>query len=159
MTLMVMREVLLEQECGLSVRRVRVRDRLKARVRAGALDRQLVEGAGPDTSVALALHAARVYGPSQRRILARSLSRLAGSPDSHSARLHVPVDHEAVRRAYGELEAVADRLDGEGPVSVQGVARIRLLLADGTGPLYRAARPEQLRRELQSALRALDLAS
>lgn len=156
---MVMREVLLEQECGLSVRHVRVRDRLKARVRTGALDRQLAQGAAPETSVALALHASRVYESSQRRVLARSLTRMAGSPDSHSARLRVPVDREAVRRAHGELEAVADRLNGDGPVSVQGVARVRLLLADGTGPFYRAARPEQLRRELQSALAALDLAS
>ena len=154
-----MREVLLEQESGLSVRHVRVRDRLTARLRAGTLDRQLAEGAAPETSVALSLHASRVYEPSQRHFLARSLIRLADSSDAPSARFRVPVDHEALRRAYHELEAIADRLNRDGPVSVQGVARIRLLLADGTGPLFRAARPEQLRRELQSALAALDLAS
>jgi hypothetical protein len=60
---MVLHEVLLEQECGLSVRHVRVRDRLKARIRAGALDRQLAEGTAPETSVALSLHASRVYEP------------------------------------------------------------------------------------------------
>jgi hypothetical protein len=156
---MVMHEVLLLQESLLKVRHVRLRDRFKARVRTAALDRQLAEGAAPESSVALALHASRVYEPSQRRFLARSLTRLAGSSDSPSTRLRVPVDQEAVRRAHDELEAVADRLNGDGPVSVQGVARIRLLLSDGTGPLYRSARPGQLRGELQSTLAALNLAS
>ena len=39
---------------------------------------------------------------------------------------------------------------------MQGVARIRTLLADGTGPLYRSAAPEQLRNELTAVLAALD---
>jgi hypothetical protein len=155
---MVIRDVLLERgAAGLAVQRVRLRDRVRSRVLATALDRQLAAGATPEASVALALHAARVYGPTQRRLLARSLTRIASEPAS--ARVGVPVDRVAVERARDELEAVADRLSADGPVSVRGVARIRLLLADGSGPLYRAARPEQLRRELCSTLAALDLAS
>jgi hypothetical protein len=160
MGLIVMREVLLEQGSSLRVRQVRLRDRLTARMRVGALDRQLADGTAPEASVALALHATRVYQASQRQFLARTLTHLARSSrsSSSSTRLRVPVDHEAVRRALDELEAVAHRLNGDGPLNVQGLARIRLLLADGTGPLYRAARPEQLRLELRSALATLDLA-
>jgi hypothetical protein len=157
---MVIREVLLERRAGgLGVEPVHFRDRVRARVRAVALDRQLAAGTMPEANVALALHAARVYGPSQRRLLARTLTRIAESPEPASACRRVPLDRAAVERARGELEAVADLLSAEGPVSVQGVARIRLLLADGAGPLYRAARPEQLRRELRAALAALELAS
>jgi hypothetical protein len=156
---MVIRNVLLDRGTeGLGVQPVRLRDRVRARLQAVALDRQLAEGATPEASVALALHAARVYGPCQRRLLADSLTRLSGVSDM-PVRLRVPVDREAIRRARRELDAVADRLSGDAPVSVRGVARVRLLIADGTGPLYRAARPEQLRRELQSALAALDIAS
>jgi hypothetical protein len=157
---MVIRNVLLDRGVdGLGVQHVNLRDRLRARFRAGSLDRQLAEGALPEASVALALHAARVYGRSQRRLLADSLTRLSNVSGSAPARLRVPVDQEAVRRASRELHAVADRLSGDSPVNVCGVARVRVLIADGTGPLYRAARPEQLRRELRSALSALDVAS
>jgi hypothetical protein len=157
---MAIRTVLLDRgNQGLGMQPVRLRDRLRARLRAVALDRELADGAAPEASVALALHAARVYGPSQRQLLADSLTRLSNVSDSTSARLRVPVDREAVRRARMELEAVADRLTADAPVSVRGVARVRLLIADGTGPLYRGARPEQLRRELRSTLAALDIAS
>jgi hypothetical protein len=157
---MVIRNVLLEREAdGLSMQAVRLRDRLCARVRAPALDRQLADGAMPETSVALALHAARVYEPTQRRLLAHSLTRIAHASEAPPRRTGVQLSRAAVVRARAELEAVADRLRTDAPVSVRGVARIRLLLADGTGPLYGGSPPEQLRRELRSALVALDLAS
>ena len=48
------------------------------------------------------------------------------------------------------------RLVAPGPVGVRGVARIRNLLADGTGPLYRASGAGHLRDELVAALLAMD---
>lgn len=157
---MVIRSVVLEEAgTGYAVRRVRLRDRARARLRALALDRQLADGVTPEASVALALHTARVYEPSQRRILARSLTRIAHVSQSPPRRLGVPLRRDAVMQARPELEAVADRLSTDGPVSVRGLARIRLLLADGSGPLYGASSPEELRQELRSALAVLDLAS
>jgi len=157
---MVIREVLLQQGVtGLTVQRVTLRDRVRVRLRAVTLDRLLADGAPPEASAALALHATRVYKPAQRRLLARSLSRIACSSDSQPGRLGAPLCREAIVRARPEIEAVAERLRTDGPVSVRGVAHIRLLLADGSGPLYGVSRPEQLRRELRSALVALDLAS
>ena len=62
----------------------------------------------------------------------------------------------AVRRAGTELQAVIDRLVAAGPVSVRGVARVRCLLADGTGPIYRESAPDRLRDELRAALAVMD---
>jgi hypothetical protein len=61
-----------------------------------------------------------------------------------------------VRQSRAELAAVAGRLAASGPVGVRGVARVRTLLADGTGPLYRAAAPGGLHHELDHVLAALD---
>jgi hypothetical protein len=147
--------VLLQQDGGLSVRRVRLLDRLTARVRASALDHELAAGASPESSIAMAVHAGHLCGQSERRLLARSLLRIASSSDT-PARFVAPISRGAVRRAHTELEAVIDRLLAPGPVDVHGVARIRTLLADGTGPLYRGLTSERLRAELRATLAAMD---
>ena len=43
-----------------------------------------------------------------------------------------------VRAAHEELVRLADTLEEPGPVAAGGVAQARLLLTDGTGPLYNA---------------------
>ena len=149
--------MVLEQGAGLGLRRVRVRDRLVARIRRPALDRELAAGASPESSVALAVHARYLCRPEQRRQLAHSLTEIGAASGAHAARrLRAPLALHAVARARGELAAVVDHLDGAGPVDVRGVALIRNLLADGTGPLYREPRPGHLREELLAALRAMD---
>jgi hypothetical protein len=149
--------VVLDEAAGIGIRRVHWRDRVVARVRTAALDRRLAAGASPETDLLLALHAGRLCEPTERQVLARSLTRIMAAADAPMARrLAAPVDRPAVQRARAELAAIAGRLVASGPVDVQGVARVRLLLADGTGPLYRSAPPERLRRELIEVLAALD---
>ncbi len=149
--------VVLEEDAGLGLRRVRMRDRLLARLRASALDRELAGGASPESSIALALHAALLCGASQRRVLARSLTRIAAASEASArSRLRAPVCRPAVRGARAELDAVVDRLVASGPVDVRGVARIRSLLADGTGPLYWESAAELLRTELRGALAQME---
>jgi hypothetical protein len=149
--------VVLEQGAGLGLRRVRVRDRLVVRIRRPALDRELAAGASPESSVALAVHARYLCRPEQRRLLARSLTEIGAASEAHAAkRLRAPLALHAVARARAELAAVVDRLAAAGPVDVRGVARIRNLLADGTGPLYRERRPGHLREELLVARRAME---
>ncbi|MFZ0249639.1 MAG: hypothetical protein WAL61_06815 [Acidimicrobiales bacterium] len=151
--------VLLDEGTGLGLRRVRWRDRLAVRARASALDDRLAAGASPESSVMLALHAAHLCHPSQRRVLARSLTRVVATADAPQARrLRAPVCRAAVRQARAELAAVAGRLTASGPVDVRGVARVRTLLADGTGPLYQPAPGRHLRHELAEVLQALDFA-
>lgn len=141
--------VLLENDGDLRLRRVRWRDRLTARLRAGALDAALVAGAPPETSVPLSLHAEHLCAPSHRRLLARSLRRLVAVSEAPATRRRsVPVNRAAVLRARGELESLADRLASAGPLDVRGVAKLRALLSDGTGPLYRPATAARLDREL-----------
>jgi hypothetical protein len=121
------------------------------------LDEQLATGASPESSVTLALHAGRLCRPAQRRLLARSLTRIVAAADAPVGnRLKMPVCRAAVHHARAELAAVAGRLGASGAVNVHGVARLRILLADGTGPLYQPAPPERLRRELTEVRAALD---
>jgi hypothetical protein len=142
---------------GLGLRRVRARDRLLARLRAAALDAELAAGADPESSVLLALHAVHLGRPSQRRLLARSLTRVASSAGAPArSRLRALVCVPAVCCARAELQAVIEVLASAGPLRVHGVARIRCLLADGTGPIYQESTPERLRTELRAALAAMD---
>jgi len=71
--------VVLEHDATLGLRRVRLRDRLLARMRAAALDAELAGGTSPESSVVLALHAVHLSRPSQRRLLAGSLRRVVAS--------------------------------------------------------------------------------
>lgn len=149
--------VLLEQGDGLRMRRVRPWDRLTARLRTATLDRALAAGASPESSVTLAVHAQHLHNGAQRSLLARSLRRVGASSEVPSARcLRAPVDRAAVRRARAELDALAARLVSSEPLDVRGVARVRTLLADGTGPLYRGHDAGRLRRELVATLASLD---
>lgn len=149
--------VVLEQEAGLGLQRVHWWNHVLVRARASALDRELATGASPESNLALAVHAGRLCNPVQRRILARSLTRIAAASTAPAGRrLKAPVSRSAVHMARAELVAVADRLAATGPVDVRGVAQIRHLLTDGTGPLYRSGPPDQLRGELAAVLTALD---
>ena len=149
--------VVVEQAAGLGLRRVRVRDRLAARIRRSTLDRELAAGASPESSVDLAVHARFLCRPEQRRVLGCTLTEIVAASETPSARRsRVPLCRTAISQAHAELEAVVGRLVAPGPVGVRGVARIRSLLADGTGPLYRESGAGHLRQELVAALRAFD---
>src|SRR5271165_7361186 len=114
--------VLLGQDAGLALCRVRLRDRLAARLRATALDRELAAGASPESSVALAVHAGHLCEPAQRRLLSHSLVRVVTDAESpESRRVTALVCRGAVREARAELVAVAERLLLPGPVGVHGV--------------------------------------
>ncbi len=148
--------VLVEQDAVLGLRRVRPRDRLRARLRTAELDAALAAGASPESDVVLSLHAGRLCRPAQRRLLARSLRRVAAAAATPApSRRAVPVCRPAIHGAEAELQAVVQRL-AVGPVDVRGLARVRTLLADGTGPLYREGAPNRLRNELRAALMTMD---
>ena len=103
--------VLVDEAAGLGLRRVRWKDRVVARVRTSALDRQLAAGSSPESSVPLALHAGRLCEPTARQVLARSLTRIVAAADDPTARrLTAPVHRPAVQSARAELVTVADRL-------------------------------------------------
>ena len=148
--------VLLVDRRGLCPTHVRLFDRLVARYRASLLDTQLAEGAGPESSLWLALRARLLVRPSHTHRLSRALKWLVMTSEAPPrAPARTPVRRDAVRLARGELLTLADRLLEPGPLSVQGVARARVLLRDGAGPLYTASSGRDLRSEVRDALCAL----
>jgi hypothetical protein len=116
--------------------------RLKARLTADRLDRELASGAPPKSSVLLAVHAERIVDPAACSTLASSVRKLIERAGRKRAALsaQVPISTPTVSAAAGDLRAVADRLDESGPVRARGVAEVRVLLRDGAGPLYRSGR-------------------
>jgi hypothetical protein len=121
---------------GFSEKRVRLRDRLIESARASRLDQDLAAGASPDATVGLSLHAHRLVEPARRRELAESLDHLAAIADRPAGALttRTPVAGTRIRAAAAELRAVTSRLRTDGVVAPEGVAMLRLLLADGLGP-------------------------
>jgi len=142
----------------LTAREATVGERLTARLRTGALDRQLALGASPDATAPLELRAQVLERMSARRELARTLRRLLAEADTrvpHPRSGVVPILRDRIRDASDELRILIERLLAPGPVSVQGVAQIRLLLQDGSGPLFHREARECLRTSLRRAADAL----
>jgi hypothetical protein len=130
--------------------------RLTARLRAAKLDRQLAVGVIAPTGSALAAHESRVVSAAERASLARTLrhvlrdARVGGLVLSS----RLPVSIPNVLAAEEVIDAITLRLHSPRPVSARGMARLRQILGDGTGPLYRYGRGD-LRGRLGAALAAL----
>jgi hypothetical protein len=135
-----------------------LRDRLAARLGAGHLDGELARGADPEERPALALRARRLLAPRTRAALGRHVQdMLRDALDGEGAVItRIRPRRAAVLEAAGELDAVARRLLEPRPVSASGVARVRLLLTDGCGPLYFPGTGETLRAAVAAALSGLE---
>jgi hypothetical protein len=145
---------------GLVAARVRLRDRLVARVAASSLDAKLAAGRPPEEGPALALRAQILVRPSYRRGLADSIHGLVSRARRPAQALTTapPLCRERILYASADLAELSRRLDGGGPVAAEGVARAAALLRDGRGPLYSRRNCVQLRPLLQSIIRDLDAA-
>jgi hypothetical protein len=135
-------------------RRPRLSDRLAARLRARRLDRALAQGTPPEASAPLALRAQRLTEPEQRSSIARELRRIL--PEAHHSRRpafsRIMPSRGSVWAAREELRRLAEMLEDPGPVAAGGVAQARILLTDGTGPLYN---PQSRTTLLSGAARAV----
>jgi hypothetical protein len=133
-----------------------IRARVTARLRAGRYDRALAVGVPTEAGSPLAAHADRLASTAEREAVARTL-RLAVR-DAHVTHAtfttRTEVNAPAVRAAEAAIDAVTLRLHAPRPVHPRGMARLRLLLADGRGPLYRYGRGD-LAGRLGAALAAL----
>ncbi len=158
--------VLLDDDLGrLTLRRLRPWHRLLARGLATRLDRQLAAGARPEANATLAARALFLTSAGFRRGLAANLRRMvvAAAPVAPDARLsarlarqpHVPLRRDRIARSAPGLAALAGSLAAQGPVPAQGVAMVSQLLADGGGPLYRAACRDDLNAIVERASAAL----
>jgi hypothetical protein len=130
--------------------------RLAERLFAARFDRQLVAGVAPNPHSPLAVHVSRLAAAAERRALATTLRDAI--IEAHSRRAvvssRIPLDRSAVAAAAETIDRVRMRLHAPRPVSARGVARLRLLLADGAGPMYRFGRGD-LGAELRDVLALL----
>ena len=130
--------------------------RLRARMFAARLDREVEAGIIPLAGSALAVHLARLTSVAERETLARTLRQaladLHDVPRGYSAR--VPVHPERLATCRGVIDDITLLLHSPRPVRARGMARLRMLLSDGTGPLYRNGRGS-LGAELRGVLAAL----
>jgi hypothetical protein len=139
-------------------RDVRARDRLVARWKSPKLDRALAKGVPPETSGALLLRARTLLGRRARRELSRALQRILREA-SHAPwpGARMPVRRNEVMDARDDLNQLARRLLAPAPVDVRGVAQVRVLLSDGSGPLFWRRSADDLRGRVREAIEALEL--
>jgi hypothetical protein len=125
--------------------------RLTARIHGRALDRALIDGADPSATPQMAARAARLTTKSIRVGTADGLERLVRVEREAPALWRVLPCRRATRANAAELLALAAILRGPAPVYARGVAILRGLLTDGTGPAYTDRRGGALADQLRNA--------
>jgi hypothetical protein len=130
--------------------------RLSAKVFGTRYDREIELGVPIRPASALAFHAARITSRTQREQLARALrSALEQEPERLAVfTSRVPVHRDGITKAADVVGDITAVLATSGPVRARGMARLRLLLGDGAGPLYQGGRGS-LAAELRGVLAAL----
>ena len=140
-------------------RRSRLHTRLWAHLRACHLDQALASGVSPDSSAAISLRAQVLIRAAVRAGLAHSIRGLLQSAQrpSHPLNHSIPICRRKILASEASLEELAERLLARDPVDARGIAYIRLLLTDGSGPLYERPAADDLEAALHEAIEALDL--
>ena len=130
--------------------------RLGARVFGDHLDRALIDGGDPTTSATLAARAAMLTSPATRAELADGLDVILASAQSPPSRLRALPRHAALLANASLLRELASILRGSAPLYVRGIAMVRRLLTDGTGPMYTSRDGIALERALRKARAAVN---
>jgi hypothetical protein len=123
-----------------------VAQRLAVRFRRSLLDQQLADGGSAERSPLHVLRARQLTDPAVRSAVAAGLRRVVSDAMEPRAVLTpvrlrrsavlVSLRQDEVREWQEGLRGLIERLDGSAPVNPCGVARARMLLTDGAGPLY-----------------------
>ncbi|MGD9619137.1 MAG: hypothetical protein AB7G47_02815 [Mycolicibacterium sp.] len=120
--------------------------RVAARLLSDRLDRQLAAGCPATAGALLDAHATRLGSLAARDDLADSMRRLlcraftkgpSGWPNCQVAQpkyASIAAAHETVRRSIALL------IDRQRPINPRAIARLRILLTNGAGPLYHGGR-------------------
>jgi hypothetical protein len=154
-------DVLIVDPCGngsLTLRPHRTGDRALARAFGPTLDRRLAAGRSPESSRLIAARANRIVELECRVSLAGDWERILDiarrRPSSHAGALRVRRD--MVAAAEPEIRQLIGCLREPLPVPARGVAMARVLLTDGTGPLFSRLSRITLRESVTRALSLLD---
>jgi hypothetical protein len=136
---------------------------LRARLRSGALDRELASGIAPWRSPAHAARALQLTSSRRREAYAVGLERVLSETERppRNTRLSgvVTPDATSVILCAPTIWEIVTTLRSPAPVSAEGMARLRALLCDGAGPLYCGGDPGQLRQVLEHISRWLPVAT
>lgn len=134
-----------------------LRARVAARLRANAFDRRAaVGGVVAPADGAYAVHCARLTSTAEREAMAKALRRVVRDARGHGPLMssRVPLHVLNIAAAEELIDEITLRLHSPRPVGMRGMARLRILLADGTGPVYRYGRGD-LAGRLRAALAEL----
>jgi hypothetical protein len=135
----------------------RLWDRISYTVHSDQIDRDLADGASPDSTVELSLRAEALTSTAGRQVLADALGRLAAAAEAATPVRHgLPVSRQRVLEALGEVRELIRRLLAPGPVSVRGVAQAKVLLTTGWAPLRGDRDADSLVQVLERAIAGLD---
>jgi hypothetical protein len=130
--------------------------RVWSRLTAVQLDARLATGQGPRASAAFACRAKQLVSGRSRRQLAAAVERVCLRRHERAVfSAAIPTDGQAIEIARPALEQLARALRCSESVQPGGVALTRVLLTDGTSPLYRPAYPEELYDVVRRSLRLL----
>ena len=131
-------------------------ERVRARLFPTRYDRQVDAGVTPVPGTALAVHHDRLTAPLERTQLSSTLRLATADAEAgwRGVNPRVPVKANAIHESKDVIEAVLFRLAEPLPVRARGMARLRILLADGRGPLYRTG-TGSLNAALRGVLAAL----
>jgi hypothetical protein len=135
-------------------------DRAIARLLAPWLDRELAGDTEASLSAAHAARARQLANQRTRRALARALDRLIERTDDRQSRFSnwsVRPCTEQVRDATRLIRSTASRLRSDEPLDAVGIARLKTLLRDVSGPCYEPSRPDALTVALQDISNALNV--
>lgn len=142
-----------------TIRAQHVLHSIRAQFGQGRVDEELASGVPPDSNPFLRERARYLASRDSRLKMARGLGRTLHQverPVLHTSQ--VPVRSRAVRAAAPALQMLAERLRGTLPIGPQGAARTKILLTDGSGPLYNPGSGSDLSAAAGCALAALDIA-
>lgn len=108
------------------------------------IDRELADGASPASSAAHSARAEWLISERRRDELAYTLERLVRESQlPHRIQTAaVPIDREAVRACAPQLLGLAVEMRASAAPQPGGVAALRLLLVDGSGPLHQGGADE-----------------
>jgi hypothetical protein len=103
-------------------------------------DRKLAEGEEAEGAPELRLRSRQLTAGAERRRLAGCLRKLLEEAEDVRKRAPLspalPIQREVVLIWHESIMAIVGRLDRPMPVAAAGMARLRLFLTDGAGPLF-----------------------
>ena len=128
---------------------------LRYRLHRRSIDRELADGADPESNPDRHRRACELTAENERSKLARSIDRLLARSEAPPSLTIAPINWRGVRASSSRLKRLAQRLRGDANVRPQGVARTEILLSEVDSPLYTPGGELSLPDEVRSTLALL----